>query len=326
MADRGLALRDRLLVEAVALAYIVLAAGLHGWHYLLFPGLAALSYDVLTRPWGKWAGQPGRLLVTPMAGAVIGVLVTRMLPFGVAAILLIVIPCVLLLALLKSTVAPGIAAGALPLFLGIKSWLYPASIAVSLIVLVAILLPWQRLCRRKYPDADVLTPSVDDVLESPATGTAWILPFFVFVTVMALCATAVGLRLILFPPLIVIAYEMFAHPTTCPWAGKPVALPGVCVLNAVAGWGAVGLFGRGAIAAACAMALGIVALRLLRLRMPPALAVGLLPLVIDSPSIKFPISVAIGAGALTLAYQFHQRWVTGQGRAGQSVPNNTRSG
>lgn len=311
-------------MAAVALAYIVLAAGLHGCHYLLFPGLAALSYDVLTRPWGKWAGQPGRLLVTPVAGAVIGVLVTRMLPFGVAAILLIVTSCVLLLALLKSTVGPGIAAGALPLFLGIKTWLYPASIALSLIVLVAILLPWQRHCRRKYPEPGISTPSVDDVLESPPAGTAWVMPFFAFLTVMALCATTAGLRLILFPPLIVIAYEMFAHPSTCPWAGKPLALPGVCVLNAVAGWGAVSLFGRGAIAGACAMALGIAALRLLRLRMPPALAVGLLPLVIGSPTINFPISVAIGSGALTLAYQFHQRWGTGHGRAGRSVPNSIR--
>ncbi|MFZ1177375.1 MAG: hypothetical protein WAO15_14125, partial [Mycobacterium sp.] len=67
------------------------------------------------------------------------------------------------------------------------------------------------------------------------------------------------------------------------------------------------------------------ALRLLQLHMPPALAVGLLPLVINSSSIKYPISVAIGTGALTLAFQFYQRWVNGQGRAGQSVPNNMRS-
>lgn len=313
-------------MEAMALLYIAVAARCNGWHYLLFPGLAALAYDSLTRPFGKWANQPGRLIVTPAAGAAIGVSVTRLFPFGVLAILLIVISCSLLLWLLKSNIAPSIAAGVLPLFLGIKSWLYPASVTLSLVAFVMILLPWQRHCRRKYPEPDVPTGNVDDVLESPPTGNAWILPFFAFLTMMALCATMGGLRLILFPPLIVIAYEMFAHPTTCPWAGKSLALPGVCVLNAIVGWGAVSLFGSGAIAAACAMAFGIAALRLLRLRMPPALAVGLLPLVIDSPSIKFPISVAIGAGALTLAYQFYQRWVTGHGRAGRSVPNSMRSG
>lgn len=325
MADRGLVPRDRLLMEGTALAYIVLAAQCDGWHYLLFPGLAALSYDVLTRPWGKWASQPVRLVVTPALGAAAGVLVTRLFPFGVLSVLLVVASCLLLLALLKSTVAPAIAAGALPLFLGIKSWLYPASIALSLVILVAILLPWQRRCRRRYPQPDVARPNVDDVLESRPTGNAWILPFFVFLAAMAFCAAASGLRLMLFPPLIVIASEMFAHPGTCPWAGKPVALPAVCVLNSVAGWGAVSLFGRGAVAAACGMVFGIIALRLLRLRMPPALAVGLLPLVIASPSIKYPISVAIGTGALTLAYQFYRRWGTRHGRACRNVPNSTRS-
>ncbi|OBH27665.1 hypothetical protein A5692_24050 [Mycobacterium sp. E342] len=329
MADRSLLLRDRIPLGAmngVAVLYIAVAAHFNGSHYLLFPGLAALAYDALARPWGKWASQPGRLVVTPVAGAAIGILVTRALPFGVPAILLVVTSCLLLLALLKSAVAPGIAAGVLPVFLGITSWLYPASIALSLVVLLAILVPWQRHWRRTHPDPPIRTPSVDDVLESPAAGNAWILPFFAFLTVMALCAVVSGWRLILFPPLIVIAYEMFAHPTTCPWAGKPLALPGVCLLNAVAGWGAVSLFGSGAVAASCAMGFGIFALRLLRLRMPPALAVGLLPLVINAPSFKYPISVAIGAGALTLAYQFHQRWITGRGPAGRNAPNAMRSG
>jgi hypothetical protein len=32
---------------------------------LPFPELAALSHDVLTRPQGKWASQPLRLILTP---------------------------------------------------------------------------------------------------------------------------------------------------------------------------------------------------------------------------------------------------------------------
>jgi hypothetical protein len=318
MADRGLVLRDRLLMEAVALAYIVVAAQCNGWHYVFFPGLAALSHDVLTRPWGKWASQPGRLVVTPVLGAAVGTLITRTLPYGVASILLVVALCVLLIGVLKSNIAPAIAAGMLPLFLGIKSWAYPASIAVSLVVLVVILLPWQR---RHRPASS----NLDDVLETRPSGNAWALPFFGFVAAMALCATTSGLRLILFPPLIVIAYEMFAHPTVCPWAGKPVALPAACFLTSTAGWVAVSIFGSGGIAAACAMTLGVIALRLLKLHMPPALAVGLLPLVIHSPDFKYPVCVAIGTGALTLAFQLYQRWVVGEGRAGRNMPNNLRS-
>lgn len=317
-------------MDGVALSYIVVAAQCNGWHYLLFPGLAALSHDVLTRPWGRWASQPGRLVVTPVVAAAVGTLITRMLPFGVPAILAVVCLCLLLLAVLKSDIAPAIAAGALPLFLGIKSWLYPASIALSLVILVLVLLPWQRHCRRKYAHVGAApAANVDDILETAPTGNLWVLPYFAFLTAMAFCATASGLRLVLFPPLIVIAYEMFAHPTTCPWAGKPVALPAACALTSTAGWAAVSLFGSGGIAAACGMVFGVIVLRLLKLHLPPALAVGLLPLVIHSPGIQYPVSVAVGAGALTLAFQMYRRWFrrcfVGHGRAGQNIPNELRS-
>ena len=150
--------------------------------------------------------------------------------------MLIVTVCLLLLAVLKSNIAPAISAGVLPLVLGIKSWLYPLSIALGLVVLVAILLLWRWVYRRKYPGSlDVSTKNVDDVLETPPNTKKWILPFFVFVTVMGLSAMASGLRFILFPPLIVMAYEMFAHPTTCPWARKPVTLPIACCLTSAAG-------------------------------------------------------------------------------------------
>jgi hypothetical protein len=323
MADRALVPRDRRLMDGAALFYIVaiaVAAQCSGGYYVLFPGLAALSHDVLTRPWGKWASQPGRLIVTPTLGAAIGTLITREFPYHVLTILLIVIPCLLLLAVLASNIAPTIAAGTLPLVLGLKSWVYPASIALGLVALVIIFLLWRKRYRRKYQGTlEVSTMDLDDLLETPSGGNTGILPFFLFLTVMASCATASGLRLLLLPPLIVIAYEMFAHPTWCPWAGRPLALPVACFLTSTAGWVAVSLFGRGGIAAGCGMAFGIIVLRLLQIHMPPALAFGLLPLVIDSPDIKYPVCVSIGTAALTLAFLFYRRWVVGQGRAGKSV-------
>jgi hypothetical protein len=324
MADRGLVLPDRLRMEAVALVYIVaiaLAAQFSGWYYLLFPELGAVSRDVLTRPWGKWASQPARLVLTPAVGASIGTLVTREFRYRVSTILLIVTICLLLLALLKSNIAPAISAGTLPLVLDIKSWLYPVSIAIGLVALVSIFLLWRRRYRRNYQGTvEISATDIDDLLEIRPTGITWILPFYLFVTVMAFCATASGLRFILFPPLIVIAYEMFAHPTSCPWVGKPLTLPIACFLTSTAGWLAVSLFGSGAIAAACGMVSGIIVLRVLRIHMPPALAVGLLPLIIDCPSIKYPISVTIGTGALTLAFLFYRWWAIGEGRAGESAP------
>lgn len=322
MADRALVHRDRLIMEATALLYVVaiaVTAQCSGWHYLLFPALAALSDDVLTRPWGKWASQPGRLVVTPTLGAVIGTLITRQFPYGVLSILLVVTLCLVLLAVLRSNIAPAIAAGMLPLVLGITSWLYPLSIMLGLVALVTILLLWRRRCRRKYLGTlEDATSDLDELLETPPAGRKWVLPFFLFVTIMAYCATASGLRLILFPPLVVIAYEMFAHPTSCPWARQPVTLPIACFLTSTAGWLAVSLFGNSGIAAGCSMATGIIVLRLLQIHMPPALAIGLLPLIINSPGIKYPASVTIGAGALTLAFLCYRRWVVSHGCVGQN--------
>lgn len=307
-AQRALMPHHRLLMEAVAVCYIVVAAQCDGRHYLFFPGLAALAYDVLTRPWGKWASQPARLVLTPSLGAVAGVWVARQFPYHGVTVVALVTLCLLVVAALKSNIAPTIAAGVLPLVLGIKSWVYPASIAVSLVVLLCLLLPWQRYCRRGYRWAGAAAATnLDDVLETPPGGRAWLVPFYAFVTVMAICAEASGLRLLLFPPLIVIAYAMFAHPESCPWAGKPIALLAACSLISTAGWLVVSLWGKGGFAAGCAMVFGIVVLRILRFHMPPALAIGLLPLVIGSRSIEFPVSVTIGAAALTLAYLLYRR-------------------
>ena len=71
-------------MEGLALLYIAaiaVAAPISGWCYLLFPELGSISHDMLTRPWGKWAGQPARLVITPALGAAIGTLVTRELPY-----------------------------------------------------------------------------------------------------------------------------------------------------------------------------------------------------------------------------------------------------
>ena len=170
MADRGLVLPDRLRMEAVALLYIVaiaLAAQFSGWYYLLFPELGAVSHDVLTRPWGKWASQPARLVLTPAVGASIGTLVTREFPYRVSTILLIVTMCLLLLALLKSNIAPAISAGTLPLVLDIKSWLYPVSITIGLAALVGIFLLWRRRYRHKYQrTVEISATDIDDLLDA----------------------------------------------------------------------------------------------------------------------------------------------------------------
>src|SRR5713101_5529086 len=92
-AMRGLSGRTRLEAELIALAYIgtiAAVASATGAFYVLFPELAALSYDVIGRPRGHWASAPFLLAITPVLTGTIGTIVTRSLPYGFASVLLTV--------------------------------------------------------------------------------------------------------------------------------------------------------------------------------------------------------------------------------------------
>lgn len=106
----------------------------------------------------------------------------------------------------------------------------------------------------------------------------------------------------LFPPLVVIGFEMFAHADICPWARQPLRLPLACALTATAGLLAWTWLGTGPLAAALAVLLGAGVLRLVRLHVPPAVAVGLLPMVMTQPRVQFVLAVAIGTTLLTITF------------------------
>jgi hypothetical protein len=71
------------------------------------------------------------------------------------------------------------------------------------------------------------------------------------------------------------------------------------------------IFGLGALGAVCAMAVGVLLLRVLDVHMPPALAVALLPFVMTSPDMKYPASVGIGTFVLTGFFLIYQRTRSG---------------
>jgi hypothetical protein len=309
----------RLGGELVALAYIAIiawTASATGAFYVLFPELGALSHDVMTRPRGTWASAPLMLAVTPALTGVVGIAFTRALPYGYLSVLLTVAETIAVVLALRSPIAPAISAGLLPLVLGVTSWWYPPAIAFGTMLLAVLSVPWKKFCATRIaamcahgddPRDDLL----DDLLELPPRGYGWLVLLMGFVAVAVFFVKLTGLRFLLFSPLVVIGFEMLGHPTICPWANKPLKLPLACFLTALGGFVSWHLLGVTPLAAAGSMAWGIAVLRLCDLHVPPALAVALLPLVMDRPTLAYPFAVGIGTALLSLWFLASRRLARG---------------
>jgi hypothetical protein len=297
----------RFLAEALVVSHmgaVALAAHLTGIYLLLFPELAALSHDVLTRPQGKWASQPWRIVFTPTLTAIVGLFVTRHTGFGAIPIALVVTASLFIIKLLRSAIGPAISAGALPMVLNEKSWTYPAAIFVGLVGLAATLWIWRRYgpsldtsCYETANDSRVI-----DALETYPHDRFWVITLLTFVLLLGVPAQLTGLRFILFPPLIVMAYELFGHPEVPGWMARPALFPFVCVLTATIGVLARHSFRESFVGVMLTTVCSVAILRAFKLHMPPALAVGLLPFVMAAPNFWYPISVSMGTIALTVCF------------------------
>jgi hypothetical protein len=300
----------RFAAELITLIYIAVIAEIAsatGAFYVLFPELGALSHDVFTRPRGTWASSPVMLAITPFLTAVIGILFTRALPYGYLSVLLTVGSAVALIMVLKSPIAPAISAGLLPLVLGVKSWWYPPGVLLGTVLLAALSILWKRLrVAQNWLEPLSTEDVVDETLEQNPATSWWLIALMLFVAMAVLVVKLSGLRFVLFPPLVVIGFEMFGHTAICPWAKRPMFLPAACFLTAAGGLLFWNLLGVGPVAAGCSIACGMAVLRLFDLHVPPALAVALLPFVMDHPTIAYPISVGIGTMLMTLWFLLYQ--------------------
>jgi hypothetical protein len=321
----------RFLAEVLVASYmgaIGLAAHLTGIYLLLFPELAALSHDVMTRPQGKAASQPGRIVLTPTLTAAAGLFITRHTSYGAISISLIVLAS-LIIKLMGSAIGPALSAGALPMVLDERSWMYPAAILLGLTGLVVILWMWQRYGPRldtpsRYSWND--SPVIDE-LESAPHDRFWVVTLLIFVLLLGVPAQLTGLRFILFPPLIVMAYELFGHPEIPGWMERPALFPLVCVLTACVGVVACHLCRSSAIGVMLTVLCSIAILRAFKVHMPPALAVGLLPFVMTAPNMRYALSVGIGTVALTLCFccrgslrKYPREWQTESARRTNGRP------
>jgi hypothetical protein len=200
----------KLFAEFLAVMFdggIGLAADTTGISLILFPEIAALAFDVFSRPRGKWATQPLRLIITPTITAAIGVIVTRHWEYGAIAITAIALLSLVTLKSLRSNIGAAISAGVLPMVLGTTSWVYPIAIFSGLVVLAATLTPWKQFDPHIYlPEGK--ESQIIDAAETPPRDNFWIFALTGFVLVSGAAAQATIYDFSCFLPLL-------SWPTNC---------------------------------------------------------------------------------------------------------------
>jgi hypothetical protein len=305
------------LATAVFIGLITAIAKATGQAYVLFPELGALAWVIFTDPKGPWATSPRLLMLTPFLTALLGVAITRSMPYGPLSLGFDVVGCLLIIRGLRSPIVPAISAGVLPLALGIHDWAYPVSILVGTGGL-ALLSQWR--ARRLAPAPTASSPTAEgsptalDRIESSFAMTPtvplrrWAGALAVFLALGLVFVKIWDSPLVLFPPLLVIAYDMLALPHHSPWLGRGGAMMVVGTGAAWAGYGLVAAFGVVPWAACLAVLITLGLLRLARLTCPPCLGLALLPFVITHPNGAYPWQALTGMACLVAVVSTTEAW------------------
>lgn len=280
--------------------------------FALFPELGALGLVIFSDARHPWARSPVLLMLTPFLAAVQGLWITRHLSDGPAAVLLDVAGSLAVIAALRSPIVPALSAGLLPLVLQIKDWSYPFSILIgtgglALLILVRARLNRNRLIRDSRNGDAPAEPEAEQSSPVPPLRQ-WLLPFGLFLLGGLALVALTGSPLVLFPPLLVIAFEMIGHRQHCPWRGRYGAVLLVTNAAAVVGLTLVKLLGVVPAAAFLAVLATLALLRLTRLAFPPALGLALLPFVMPQPPLAYPLFTSIGSVWLILVVALLEKY------------------
>jgi hypothetical protein len=272
----------------IIVAPMLVLASVLGTHAIIFPEGAALAMGIWVLGLQGWTASRWRVIALPPLFAAAGVLVLQaQLPRTVAEIGGVTIG-LLVLAAFDSRLAPALSAAVLPIVFSIDEWSYPAAVLVICLVLAAL---WRLV---QHP----ATRRLDDMLPRRypfgVAAVAWV----VIVAWVVVGGELLALPAAVFaPPLFVSVLEWLGRGQLS--AGDGVRRWGLLVGASVFGSIAARVIPIGPVAGVVAVCATLALMRVLVVPHPPALAIALIPLILQTPDPgAYVAAIATGAAVL----------------------------
>ena len=280
--------RSRWMLPLIVVAPMLVLARALGTHAIIFPEGAALAMGVWVLGLEGWTASRWRVLALPPLCAAAGVVIVGAeLPRVVAEICGVTFG-LLVLAACDSRLAPAVSAAVLPIVFGIDEWSYPIAVLVICTVIAAF---WTLV---HHPAARHLDDQVPRRYPGSVAATGWlVIVAWILIAGWQLQLPAV----VLAPPLFVSALEWLGRGELV--AGDGLRRWALLTAAGLAGSIATQLVPVSAIAGILAVCATLALMWLLSTPHPPALAIALIPQILDaSQPWHYAASIATGAAVL----------------------------
>lgn len=248
---------------------------------IILPELAALSIGCFIYKKNTWTAKPLYLFLLPSITAFIGFFVNQLELNMAAKIVLVIVAMLALLYAVKSGLGPALATGLLPIVTNCTSYIFLFSIILFMGLLAILAAAFFK------PESSAVL-----VAEQPKPLRAILLFSAVLIIWFFFCSIAGIMQIAALPPIIVLAYEhldkkMFSFVMLY----KMVA---VLVLAAFIGAQSFLFINNYLLASIVNLILVTVILHYAKMKMPPAYAMAMLPMVLPSYS---PVYFTLGSAA-----------------------------
>lgn len=279
MSFTKLEIRDYLIGFAFVLL-MVTAATLLGDYEIILPEIGALTAGTWIYHNPSWIAQPVKIFLAPSGTAIIGFLVNQLAISYAAKVYLTLLLILLLLSILRSTLAPSFATGLLPIIINATHWSFIVAILVfTLTLTLGVFL------QGHYHGQPAGKPlHVTHMLGFTLVASVWVAAVW-----LAGFPQMAGI-----PPVLVVFFEVSQLPA---YPGK-LAVKQIIALAGAATLGVLihSLLASWLLTTLIALPLVFVLLQLLRLKLPAAYAFPLLALVLPATMFHtLPVAATLAA-------------------------------